>query len=951
MKQEKILNVLKCIGKYTGKVLRVIGKALGVLGKVIGSILLVLVFTGIICVGAFGFYVKEYMVPKAELDVGSISMNYSSIIYATDAETGARTELTRLYGSENRIWVNYDQIPQDLIDAFIAIEDERFESHKGVDWRRTFGAAINLIKPFSSNFGGSTITQQLVKNITDETDVTIQRKVLEILRALNLERQLTKDQIMEMYLNTINLSQGCYGVSSAAYVYFGKEVSDLSLAECAVIAGITNSPTYYDPFQNPDNNKRRQELILEKMHELGRITDEEYESAVAEEIVFRDYSEETTDTSSVRSYFEDLLVTELVSELREVYGYSSTIAYKLLYAGGLSIEATIDPDVQNAIEQVYENRDNFPSVRGTTQPESAMVVFSPDGKLLGLVGGIGEKYGNLVLNRATSRRAPGSAIKPLSVFAPAIEYGLITPYSVLDDSPSKIISKTGALVEGESAILIGSNGLSPWPANQNRKYNGRTTIQTALAQSLNTIAVRTVDLMSLETAFDFATENFGLSLMRQDTIDGVAYNDLTYSALALGGTSRGVSLLELTAAYVPFVNDGIYVEPTTYLRVLDADGNVLLDHTANESVAVSEDTAYYMRSMLEYAVTNGTGGGAALEGIAVGGKTGTTSNDFDRWFVGFSPYYVGGVWFGFDQQKEISGLATNPSVDTWHDVMEILHADKADAEFEKPANLQTYSYCLDSGGIPTDACRTDLRGSRVATGKFLPEDAPKSLCTMHTTVHICSESGKMSRVFCPEESLETISLLNLYRYFAIPNVVVNDEQYTVHFEGLLSDRILSYYYPAVAPEGSALEGQCTIHVTAPETSPPETTTESSTPENTAEPPPEESTPPSDTDPATEPPVTEVTPLVTETSPSATEPPTATTPAATEPPESTSETTNLVIIVPPVTTPPATEPPESTTPEATLPPVIVLPTTTAETVPTETTTPAATESSDTAESGE
>ncbi|MBR5520318.1 MAG: transglycosylase domain-containing protein, partial [Clostridia bacterium] len=519
MKVQQVLDILKIVGKYTAK-------TLGVIGKIIGSVLLVFVFTGVICVGAFGFYVKEYMLPQAELDVGNINMNYSSIIYATDAETGEKTELTRLYGSENRIWVNYDQIPQDMVDAFIAIEDERFESHKGVDWRRTLGAVINVIKPFSSNFGGSTITQQLVKNLTEDTEVTIQRKVLEILRALNLERQLTKDQIMEMYLNTINLSQGCYGVSSAAYVYFGKEVSELSLAECAVIAGITNSPTYYDPFQNPDNNKARQELILEKMLELGRITEAEYEAAVAEELVFRDYSEETTDTSNVRSYFEDLLVTELVAELQEVYGYSATIAYKLLYAGGLSIEATIDPKVQNAMEQVYENRDNFPTVKGTTQLESAMVIFSPDGKLLGVVGGIGQKYGNLVLNRAVSRRAPGSAIKPLSVFAPAIEYGLITPYSVLDDSPSKIISMNGALVEAESAILIGNYGLSPWPANQNRTYGGRTTVNSALARSLNTVAVRTIDLMSLETAFDFATENFGLSLMRQETINGVTYNDL-----------------------------------------------------------------------------------------------------------------------------------------------------------------------------------------------------------------------------------------------------------------------------------------------------------------------------------------------------------------------------------------------------------------------------------------
>ena len=835
MNLQKIWHVLKIIGRYCAKILKVIGKVLGVTGKVIGSMLLVMVFTGIICAGAFGFYVKEYMVPKAELDVGSINMNYSSIIYAVDSETGLKTELTRLYGSENRIWVNHEQIPKDLIHAFIAIEDERFESHKGVDWRRTFGAVINLIKPFSSNFGGSTITQQLVKNITEENDVTIQRKVLEILRALNLERQLTKDQIMEMYLNTINLSQGCYGVSSAAYVYFGKEVNELSLAECASLAGITNSPTYYDPFQNPDNNKARQELILEKMLELGHISEEEYEEAVAEPLVFRDYSEETTDTSNVRSYYEDLLVTELVSELQEVYGYSSTIAYKLLYAGGLSIESTIDPDVQAAIETIYENRDNFPKTKGTTQPESAMVIFSPDGKLLGLVGGIGQKHGNLVLNRVVSRRAPGSAIKPLSVFAPAIEYGLITPYSVLDDSPSKIINTKGALVEGESAILLGSYGLSPWPANQNRLYGGRTTAISALARSLNTVAVRAVDLISMETAFDFATENFGLSLMRQETIDGVSYNDMTYSALALGGTSRGVSLLELTAAYVPFVNDGIYVEPTTYLRVIDSDGNVLLDHTANESVAISEDTAYYMRAMLEAAVTDGTGGGAALEGIAVGGKTGTTSNDYDRWFVGFSPYYVGGVWFGFDRQKEISGLATNPSVDIWHDVMEILHENKAYAEFETPSNLQTYAYCLDSGGIPTEACKQDVRGSRVAYGKLLPEDAPKSLCTMHTSVHVCSESGKLSRVFCPEESLETVSRLNLYRYFAIPNVVVADEQYTVHFEGILSDRVLSYYYPAVAPEGSALEGQCTIHIKPPETQPPETASDSSSPDQTEEP--------------------------------------------------------------------------------------------------------------------
>ena len=796
-----------------------IGKAEKVLliaGKVLATMLLVCVFTGILCAGAFGLYVRKYLQPKADIDVGSINMNYSSVIYATNTSTGEKTELTRLYGSENRVWANYDQIPKNLANAFIAIEDERFESHKGVDWKRTIGATINLSLPFSSNFGGSTITQQVVKNLTGDNEPTIQRKVLEILRALNVERKLSKDQIMEIYLNTINLSQGCYGVSSAAYVYFGKEVSDLSLAECACIAGITNSPTYYDPFQNPDNNKRRQELILGKMLELGKISKAEHDQAVAEKLAFRKYDEEDSETKDVRSYFVDLLTTELISELKETFGYSNTIAYKMLYAGGLSIEATIDPAVQAAMEQVYKDRSNFPTVKGTTQLESAMVIFSPDGRLLGLVGGIGEKYGNLVLNRAVSRRSPGSSIKPISVYAPAIEYGLITPYSVLDDSPAKLINSSGALVEPESAILLGPTGLSAWPANQSRIYAGRTTVMSAVAKSLNTVAVRTLDLMSLDTAFDFATENFGLSLMRQETINGTYYNDLTYSALALGGVSRGVSLLELTAAYVPFLNDGLYTKPTTYLRVLDADGNVLIDHTAGESVAISQNTAYYMRAMLENVVKNGTGTAAALNGIAVAGKTGTTSNDYDRWFVGFTPYYVGGVWFGFDQQKEITGLSGNPSVATWKKVMEILHADKASAAFETPAELQTYSYCLDSGGIPTAACKSDPRGSRVAYGRFLPKDAPKSLCTLHTTVRICGESGRLARAYCPEETIQTASRLNLYRYFAVPNIEVADERYTVHFEGALSERILSYYYPATCKDGSALEGQCTIHLAPPE---------------------------------------------------------------------------------------------------------------------------------------
>ncbi|MBR6772540.1 MAG: transglycosylase domain-containing protein [Clostridia bacterium] len=813
---EKILNFFKRIDprNRSGFVRAVDSMTYGfsVTAKILVSILFVILFTGVICVGVFGIYVKNYLQPDASIDIASISMNYTSVVYYTDPETGEQVELERLYGAENRVWANYDVIPKHLKNAFIAIEDERFMSHKGVDWKRTVAATVNLVLPYSSGFGGSTITQQLVKNITGDDEVTVQRKVLEILRALDLERKLSKEEILEMYLNTINLSQGCYGVSSASYVYFGKNVSELSLAECACIAGITNSPTYYDPFQNPDNNKERQELILGKMLELGSISREEYEQAMSEPLRFRNPDEDDeSDSSGVQSYFTDLLINELIEDFKNELGYSSTMAYKLLYAGGLEIEATVDPKVQSALEEVYENRENFPRVKGTTQLESAMVIMSSDGYLRGIVGGIGQKSGNLVLNRALAERQPGSAIKPLSVYAPALEYGLITPNSVVDDSPSKYIATNGALVEGESVILLNDSTITTWPSNSDNKYRGLMTVTEAMERSTNTVPVRILDMMTLDTAFDFASERFGLSLIRDEIRNEVFCTDLTYSALALGGLSYGVSLLEMTAAYVPFVNDGVYSEATTYTRVFDADGNLLLDNTDRDSIAISAETAYYTTQMLTSAVENGTGAAAAIDGIAVGGKTGTTSSDYDRWFMGVTPYYVGGVWVGFDRNKTI-GLDYNPAVTIWHDVMEKLHEDLPDADFEARSDLVTCSYCLDSGGIPTESCKNDPRGSRIATGEFFETDAPTTLCTAHIDVKLCPDTGKICTDFCNRSEADIAVRLNLYRYFAVPNVSIEDEGYCVHFDGVLSDRILTYYFPATAPEGRAMEGACYLHL-------------------------------------------------------------------------------------------------------------------------------------------
>jgi penicillin-binding protein 1A len=768
-------------------------------------------------------------------------MNLTSKIYYTDSETGERVELTQLYGSQNRVWVNYDEIPKDLIDAFIAIEDERFYSHKGVDWRRTLGAVMNVVMPFSGNFGGSTLTQQLIKNLTDEKDVTIQRKALEILRALNLERRLSKEQILEMYLNTVYLGQNAYGIRAAAEVYFGKPVSELTLAECASLAGITNSPTYYDPFQNRTNNKRRQKLILAKMLELGSITENEYRAALKEPLNFHSGDgEETKD--EIRSYFVDLLINQIISDLKKEYNYSEAVCYKLLYSGGLQIEATIDPKVQAAMEQVFSDRSNFPIMKGTTQPEAAMVVLSPEGNLLGVVGGIGEKYGNRVLNRAVSRRQVGSAIKPVTVYAPALEYRRITPYTIFDDSPPMLInSKTGILIDPEQ-VTGDMTDLAVWPVNSNRRYTGLVTATDAVARSLNTVAVRVLDLITPQTSYDFATKNMGLSLTE---------TEIGYSALALGGTNRGVSLLEMTAAYVPFLNSGIYREPSTYFRVLDSEGAVLLDKTNTDRIAISPQTSYYMRSMLESVMRSGTGTSGRISGFSTAGKTGTTSSDYDRWFIGFTPYYVGGVWFGFDINKEISGISYNPSLATWKKVMDILHEDKAPAAFPEPTELETHAYCLDSGMIPTAACQADSRGRRVAYGKFFPGDAPVTVCNKHVFVDVCTESGDVANSYCPEETVERKAYPAYYRYFALPNVVVEDEHYMVHLPGALSEAILQRYYPAISRTGHAIEGSCTVHTheTPVTTAPPETDESDSQPPETNEPgtggttPPEETTTP------------------------------------------------------------------------------------------------------------
>ena len=673
------------------------------------SVFLVLILTGVICLGAFGLYVMEHIAPYDEVNPEVFGLNFTSMIYYTDRDTGEAVPLEKLHGEQNRVWAYYQDIPQAMKDAFISIEDERFPQHNGVDWKRTIGAGLNVFLNIrSGSFGGSTITQQLIKNLTGDNDVKLQRKILEIMRALKLEKNYSKDQILEWYLNTINCGQGCYGVRAAAEVYFNKDISELNIAECATIAGITNRPTFYDPFQNPENNKKRQEAILKKMLELGKITREEYDEAIVFELDFKK-TQHYEQLQVKQSYFVDQVILEVLDVLINEKGYSEQLAKKMVYSGGLQIYTTCEPRIQAILDDVFSNDANFPTLRGEVQPQCAMVIMNSAGEVVGIAGGRGEKEANRIWNYATQeKRQPGSAIKPITVYAPAIENGYITPDSyVLDE-----------------AFTTRNN--KPWPSNYYRSYYGPMTVMKAVEISANAPVVRILDKLGVEKSYDFARNNMGLT--------SLVAADKDYAPLALGGLTNGISVMELTAAYVPFVNKGVYVKPKTFTKITDSKGTVIYENKKEGTQAISTTTVVEMNKLLRNVNRNGTGTVAAIPNMVSAGKTGTTTADNDRWYVGYTPYYVGAVWFGYARAKTVSGVSSNPSALVWKKVMSRVHEGLQSKDFDSGMNPNNvYYYCKDSGRLATDACRNDVRGSRVSAGDASKSKKPASYCSQNHT--------------------------------------------------------------------------------------------------------------------------------------------------------------------------------------------------------------------------
>ncbi len=619
------------------------------------------------------------------LDLEAITNNSSSQVIYIDSQ-GNEQVLTTLSAKQNRVWVDLADIPQDMKDAFVSIEDERFYSHHGFDIKRTskafFMFVANKFTGRETTFGGSTITQQLVKNITRDDKRTAARKIQEISRAVNLEKKLSKDEILELYLNSIYLSQGCNGVQTASLKFFGKPVSELNLAECASIAGITQYPSLYDPLINPEKNKEKQEIVLGKMLELGYVTQEEYDNAIAHQLVFTEIDPSTLSTGTIHSYFVDQVVCDVLEDLKGL-GYSDIIAQKMLYSGGLKIITTIDPTVQAAMQGVFENIDNFPDYNPDNPIQAAMVVLDPyTGQVKGIVGGVGKKTGNLVLNRATQTlRQPGSSIKPISVYAPAIENEIITPADIYDD---KAISYGG------------------WtPHNIDNKFRGNVSIREAVRRSYNTIPVQVLDKLGADTSYNFLTKRLGITSLVKD--------DIGYSQLALGGLTHGISVLEMAASYTPFINRGIYSKPCTYVSVTDSDDNEILANKPAQNIAMSEEAAYVMSRLLKEVVTSGTGGAAQLgSGMYTAGKTGTSSDYKDRWFVGYTPHYVAAVWHGYDNPKSVPSSYNSPSI--WKKVMTEIHKDKkVITNITAPSGVKYVNYCLETGLLLGEHCNDEVK--------------------------------------------------------------------------------------------------------------------------------------------------------------------------------------------------------------------------------------------------
>ncbi len=774
------------------------------------TVLLIVLICGTVFVGILGNYLQDDILTEAaDWSLEDYDLERTSFIYYVDNH-GDIQQLQQIYTTTDRQWASLEDIPQALVDAAVAIEDKRFYEHQGVDWITTVKACLNMFFGGDDQFGGSTITQQFIKNHTDQKSVTVQRKVMEIFRAQLFEREYDKDLIMEYYLNEIYLGRGCYGVKSAAAEYFGKELQSLTPAECASLISITNNPSIFNPYSisvymykgeernGAQRNRYRQLNVLSEMRNQGYLSEEEYQEAIAQEMVFKAgvadedrwtvcenetcgyegtrvnftgegdtwycpvcgslTSVSTNASQYIYSWFVDAVIVDFASYLAEQDGHdwakmddnARSIYLDRIQKGGYHIYTTLDMDVQKQVDEIYNDPSNLPKIWNATQQlQSAMVVVdNSTGDVVALSGGVGEKTDFLGYNRATQAKLQtGSSQKPISVYAPAFESGKVTPATVFKDLP---------------VTYAGGNN---WPKNDNRKYQYARTVYQGIVSSVNTISVRTLDAIGHEYGYSFAKYNFGQdSLVERYDTEWEVKSDVGQAPLALGALTLGSTVREMTAAYATFANNGTWREPRLYTKIYNSDGVLVVDNTQDSRKILSDKTVNYVNYCLYNAANNGTGGAAIFQGQSIAGKTGTTSNNRDRWFCGYTSHYTAAVWVGYDQPEQIN-VGTNPASQLWKKVMQPIHNGLPREGLFNGNVFRSVAVCLDSGKLATAACYNDARGiNRVVSVNVYPGDEPVGTCDKHIQMEYCSVGGGVATPYCssfPDSRVGVASLVRL----------------------------------------------------------------------------------------------------------------------------------------------------------------------------------------------
>lgn len=748
------------------------------------ALLICIVLAAVVGVAGGGLFIKKIIDDTPHVSASDVKpKGFTTFVYADDGST----EIERFVSSgSNRVYKSIDEIPKDLQHAFVAIEDERFYKHNGIDLQGIARAAVvGIARGGNFTEGASTLTQQLIKNnvfpnFTKEKTFydKFQRKIQEQYLALQIEKKMDKSEIIESYLNTINLGQNCLGVQAASQRYFGKDVSDLTLSECAVIAGITQSPSTYDPITHPDNNKVRRNKVLKNMLEQGYISQKQYDEALADDVYARI---QTTNTASqadnTYSYFVDALAQQVIQDLKDQLGYTDTQAYNAVYSGGLSIYSTQNQTMQQICDEEANDDSNYPGLKEygldyaltvtradgstenygsnniknyvketygkdqgllyssedaaramieewkttiaregdtyderitiTPQPQSSITIMDQKtGQIKAMVGGRGEKASSLGLNRAYqgSKRQPGSTFKILAAYAPALDSCDKTLATTIDDEPYTL--KNGQVLR-----------------NANKQYSGTTTLREGIKRSINVVAVKLSDEITQELGYEYC-QKFGIStLVKNKTINGKVFDDSTSQTLALGGITEGVYNYEMCAAYATIANGGEYNKPTLYSKVVDHDGNVLLDGTGESHTVIKDSTAYLLTSAMEDVVNSGTGTACQLPNMPVAGKTGTTTSNKDLWFCGFTPYYTCAVWGGYDDNKECD-YDTSFRFRLWKGIMSRIHENLEEKDFKVPSSVERKSICTITGKLAGSGCPS-------ITEYFAKDTLPSETCSGH----------------------------------------------------------------------------------------------------------------------------------------------------------------------------------------------------------------------------